>query len=253
MHRVHAAKQYDEIREALNSKPLAYSTRGIGSVLAFSCNWRDPELGPFVLVGTVGRDDLWNFAKRQYLQVWKLYCERMNAVFPLDDEFKRQGSSIGQLSHIGIRIHQIDTPSQYPFQIWYQAHEQMGVEDCNYCGDLCFLRLCGYVFWDEPENEIDDRRMDEQIEHLQNISGIHSSELRRHESKETESWAARVEIYKKGGRGYWSEDGMDRIEWTGEFVDEDGVGKLRNDFIDVTIPKEPKEPRRRRYRPATTE
>jgi hypothetical protein len=108
-----------------------------------------------------------------------------------------------------------DTVRSGPFRVWFAAHEDERLHSVVYQPINLHLRRCGYVMWDAPEKPIDDgltARLRES--HRQGL--IDLMKLTKAEDQMRRSWEERAEIYKQGGRGYWSEGDLSQIVWNEE-------------------------------------
>ncbi|KAK4038996.1 hypothetical protein C8A01DRAFT_16975 [Parachaetomium inaequale] len=103
-----------------------------------------------------------------------------------------------------------------PFRMWRIAHADCWREDIIFHLDHEWLRRCGYVLWDFPEALFTDDELRERI--LQGRQKAWIDRFRRNDgqlkSRIKHSRRERAEIYKRGGRGYWSEGNLSRIVWT---------------------------------------
>ncbi|KAH6651332.1 hypothetical protein F5144DRAFT_559149 [Chaetomium tenue] len=109
-----------------------------------------------------------------------------------------------------------DVHGSGPFRMWRASHEDCWHEDVTFHSDHAWLRRCGYVFWDFPQALMTENQLKEflsrgirkaWLDHFRRNDGELKRKMRR-------SRKERAEIYKRGGRGYWSEGDLSQIVWT---------------------------------------
>ncbi|KAK3299797.1 uncharacterized protein B0H64DRAFT_1269 [Chaetomium fimeti] len=109
-----------------------------------------------------------------------------------------------------------DVYGSAPFRIWRASHEDCWRQDVIAHADHTWLRRCGYVFWDFSEATVTDDQLKLIISRARQKAWLdrfrrNDGELKR---KMKRSRKERAEIYKRGGRGYWSEGDLSQIVWT---------------------------------------
>lgn len=108
----------------------------------------------------------------------------------------------------------IEDPDPGPYNAWYWAHERDYSEQFFLDGSQQLLRQRGYVMWDDWRlqkwNLFSEPFSDRNYPPLRN----ELTEERQREIKE--SWERRSEIYRRGGRGWWSKDDESKIVWPEE-------------------------------------
>lgn len=250
LQRLDTTSQYDDVRKILQDKGMPYSTSGLNDYLEHCIDWTIFGLRTATNTGQFTDKGLRRMARQLRYRTWKLYCKRMDAKFsdPKNHSKGSKSTEGSDASCSGERVHlqheDLDDSPHFPCQAWRIAHHRKDIRHSVHRKDMRLIRLGGYVLWDEPES---DFHLFELMGHL--IRGIAvvdrtmASERRHIDARRQATWAARLDIYKQGGRGFWSDDGINVIEWTEENIDDDGIEKLRRDRRDMTIPKETKEER----------
>lgn len=108
-----------------------------------------------------------------------------------------------------------DTIWSGSFWIWFAAHKDSFLHSVVFQPRNSHLRRCGYVMWDAPEKPIEGG-LSARLREARRQSLIDLIEVARAEDQMRRSWRERAEIYKQGGRGYWSEGDLSRIVWNEE-------------------------------------
>lgn len=237
LEKVDKAQTYDEIRAVLTSVPLVYSARGLGYLLSYPLDWRTLGLRPSAAVEMFPADDMEVVSKDLCLRACEKYCERMGAEKPWF--LLGPGGDPDPSRAVTVQRLYLDSTERYPYRMWHLAMEPFQLRHCHYSNRLPLLRLCGYLLWDGCGDSVNMDTMGEGMTYLQDIAGNHVSEMYLRAVQKHVSWRARADIYMDGGRGYWSEDGVHRIEWTGERVDSEVVKRLAKTYTDLTIPELP--------------
>lgn len=201
------------------------------------------KLSPTAPTGAAATEALGRIVPRLTMLAFTRYCKRMELELPRCDECEKQGRVISHPHASDPKPKDVDCVWRFPFRIWRLACQAIPLQDTGYNHTLHLVRLTGYVLWEQCEYNVDGARVGEELVHLQHLNEMHSSERAIHAIDQRNSWKERTEIYKQGGRGYWSEDGVNEIEWTNIKVGYDGIERLRKSRKDMTIPKEPKEER----------
>ena len=100
--------------------------------------------------------------------------------------------------------------------MWQASHRDCWRQDVIAHVGHTWLRRCGYVFWDFREGLVTDRQLRRFI--FQGRRNAWLDDFRRNDgelkSKMRRSRRERADIYKRGGRGYWSEGDLSQIVWT---------------------------------------
>lgn len=109
-----------------------------------------------------------------------------------------------------------DVYGSSPFRMWRLSHKDCWRQDVIAHPDHTWLRRCGYVFWDFQEGRVADRQLRRFISGGRRKAWLdrfrcNDGELK---SKMRRSRRERADIYKRGGRGYWSEKDLSQIIWT---------------------------------------
>jgi hypothetical protein len=124
--------------------------------------------------------------------------------------------SRGRPVHPGWYTNGPDLHGSSPFHIWHASHKDCWRQDVIAHTDHTWLRRCGYVFWDFQESLVTNKqlrgfisqgRRKAWIDHFRHNDGELKSKMRR-------SRKERADIYKRGGRGYWSKGDLSQIIWT---------------------------------------
>ncbi|KAK2601303.1 hypothetical protein N8I77_010763 [Diaporthe amygdali] len=104
-----------------------------------------------------------------------------------------------------------------PFRLWLAAHLSFWARDIPYCPEDLYLRKCGYVIWDIPLPEGARPEVNGEIKQwlkdCNRQSLIDTIERQRGRDQMKMSWKERAAISERGGRGYWSPDGLHDISW----------------------------------------
>ncbi|KAH6853177.1 hypothetical protein B0I37DRAFT_1701 [Chaetomium sp. MPI-CAGE-AT-0009] len=108
-----------------------------------------------------------------------------------------------------------DVHGSGPFRMWRASHEDCWEQDATFHVDHAWLRRCGYVFWDIPESTVTDGQLKRVVSRARQKAWLdrfrrNDGELKR---KMKRSRKERAEIYKRGGRGYWSEGDLSQVVW----------------------------------------
>ncbi|KAL2132998.1 hypothetical protein VTI74DRAFT_3036 [Chaetomium olivicolor] len=110
-----------------------------------------------------------------------------------------------------------DVYGSAPFRMWYEGQKPLRQPDViNY--DLhSLLRRCGYVLWDHPPETapLSDEELQERFTEAmrQGMLEWFSRNVGIKKVNMENSWKERADIYKEGGRGYWSEGDLSRVTW----------------------------------------
>lgn len=105
-----------------------------------------------------------------------------------------------------------------PYDAWYKVNADRSCEDFIYADDNEWLRRRGYVMWDRSRLQLELKFFDHQpckdAPEEDDIAPLLSEEDVEH------SYKRRSEIWRKGGRGWWSKDDESHIVWpSGGWID----------------------------------
>lgn len=98
-----------------------------------------------------------------------------------------------------------------PYNAWYWAHANDTYADSIYGGCHKWLRMKGYVMWDDSRLNQEWKLFETPYEDAEDDSEDHLSRLtieEIHHSYDRRSW-----IRARGGRGWWSKDDESKIDW----------------------------------------
>jgi hypothetical protein len=70
--------------------------------------------------------------------------------------------------------------------------------------------------WDNPETSLSDEELEARVEEARKLSLLEHFRRNDHELRRRmkRSWKERAEIYRRGGREYWSEGDLSWVIWT---------------------------------------
>lgn len=108
-----------------------------------------------------------------------------------------------------------DSIRSWPFQLWFYAHKWRDPRQWVYQPNNSYLRRCGYVIWDAPVIH-PKRKPKHYIVLARRQDLIDFIEQTKAKERMRRSWEERAEIYKRGGRGYWSEGDLSKVVWSEE-------------------------------------
>lgn len=113
--------------------------------------------------------------------------------------------------------HDVDGLDSAPCRLWLESHKGLRVREICQWPETLYLRKCGYVMWDISTNGAENTDFGEEmrrwIKDGQRQALIETIERQRERDQMRRSWEERAAIYNKGGRGYWSPDGLHEILW----------------------------------------
>ncbi|KAK2762247.1 hypothetical protein FQN54_001257 [Arachnomyces sp. PD_36] len=105
----------------------------------------------------------------------------------------------------------LEDPDSGPYNAWYWAHAHDDGEDFVFGPDYYGLRYSGYVMWDNWR--LSEWNIFSETFQYRNYHYLPASQSSAHPWEIRKSWKRRTEIYKLGGRGWWSKDDESKIVW----------------------------------------
>ena len=132
----------------------------------------------------------------------------------------RMEESIREGDYASVSIHwehiEPDAHGSAPWRVWREAHLDCYRVDVFYYEPHSWLRRCGYLLWDHPEKPLSDKELRDIIVEARKLSLLYH--FRRNDrdakAKMKKSWRERAEIFRRGGRGYWSEGDASQVVWS---------------------------------------
>ena len=106
-----------------------------------------------------------------------------------------------------------DNYGSAPWRVWREAHLDCYQDDVFYYEPHSWLRRCGYLLWDHPEAPLSSKELRDIIVEAKKLNLLYH--FRRNDrdakAKMKKSWRERAEIFRRGGRGYWSEGDLSQV------------------------------------------
>ncbi|KAG8156475.1 hypothetical protein KVR01_013709 [Diaporthe batatas] len=99
-----------------------------------------------------------------------------------------------------------------PFDIWWYVHKHSFVQESVFQGENSLLRHYGYVMWDVPRT-FDRGEVRSRVRAARRQAVADHDEVEKGRGQMERSWRERAAVYEDGGRGYWSEADLSRINW----------------------------------------
>lgn len=229
----------------MNAKGITYCARGLDEFLENCIDWTLFGLQAPRNTSHFSDETCTRIATALRYRTWDQYCKRMDAKFSRKNVIKTGEEARGphafceegsrHLAH-----EEVDDVSRFPCQAWKRALRRCDIRKSVNNSKMHTARLSGYVLLNEPESEFHLLGPMGQVFFIMAAKDhpLLSERLRIEEERES-WWANRSWCYKQGTRGYISPDAVCEITMDDDFLNEDDMEKLRNDYKDMTIPREP--------------
>lgn len=172
---VHRANTYDERLRLLKSKGLPYSSHGLATDL---------------------------FERGAPVHELSQHCSEALGRWSIDNFHNTMKDNDG-----------VDVLDSSPFDAWRYVHRHRLARNSVFAASRYRLRLCGYVFWDAPEQGLERSAFRKRLMEAKR-QGREDIKLPKGAREEMErSWKERAEVLSQGGHGYWTRGDLSKVVW----------------------------------------